>query len=77
MIYPRRRGAKGSRGWGEEEEVPIRSDCFRIPDQSDILVAYSTSPGYVSFRDTLRGSWFVQVLCRVLTEESEERYNHN
>lgn len=41
---------------------------FRIPSQADILIAYSTIPGYYSWRNTSRGSWFMQALCLELCE---------
>ncbi|XP_076022706.1 caspase-9 [Genypterus blacodes] len=39
-----------------------------LPTPSDILVSYSTYPGYVSWRDTQAGSWYVETLDRVLEE---------
>ena len=30
-----------------------------------IMIAYSTIPGFVSWRDTSNGSWFIQDLCEV------------
>ncbi|XP_052449917.1 caspase-9 [Carassius gibelio] len=41
-----------------------------LPTPSDILVSYSTFPGYVSWRDTLAGSWYVENLDRVLEENA-------
>ncbi|KAM9752313.1 caspase-9 isoform 1-T1 [Menidia menidia] len=41
-----------------------------LPTPSDILVSYSTFPGYVSWRDTTSGSWYVEILDRVLEENS-------
>jgi hypothetical protein len=31
----------------------------------DMLIVYSTIPGYVSYRDEYNGSWFIQILCEV------------
>jgi len=42
------------------------SDSYRIPSQADFLIAYSTIPGYYSWRNTTHGSWFMQALCREL-----------
>ena len=36
--------------------------------ESDILVAYSCVPGYVAYRDTSNGSWFVTALCEAFEE---------
>ncbi|XP_066586939.1 caspase-1-like [Prorops nasuta] len=41
---------------------------FRIPSQADFLIAYSTIPGYYSWRNTTKGSWFMQALCMELNE---------
>lgn len=37
-----------------------------LPTPSDILVSYSTFPGFVSWRDTTRGSWYIETLDSVL-----------
>ena len=34
--------------------------------ESDFLIAYSVVPGYFSWRNSIRGSWFVQALCDCL-----------
>ncbi|KAG7227926.1 hypothetical protein INR49_013720 [Caranx melampygus] len=41
---------------------------IQIPVEADFLFAYSTVPGYYSWRNPGRGSWFVQALCNVLNE---------
>lgn len=41
---------------------------YRIPTQADFMIAYSTIPGYYSWRNTSRGSWFIQALCLELRE---------
>ncbi|KAK9517577.1 hypothetical protein VZT92_022936 [Zoarces viviparus] len=38
----------------------------RIPVEADFLYAYSTAPGYYSWRNTQNGSWFMQSLCEML-----------
>uniref|UniRef100_A0A3Q3WMC1 Caspase-3 n=1 Tax=Mola mola TaxID=94237 RepID=A0A3Q3WMC1_MOLML len=38
----------------------------RIPVEADFLYAYSTAPGYYSWRNTSNGSWFLQSLCEML-----------
>ncbi|XP_020286257.1 caspase Dronc isoform X2 [Pseudomyrmex gracilis] len=43
-------------------------DIFRsrsTRNYSDMLVVHSTLPGYVSYRDTITGSWFIQNLCKI------------
>ncbi|XP_054031892.1 caspase-9 [Dryobates pubescens] len=39
-----------------------------LPTPSDILVSYSTFPGYVSWREASRGSWYVETLVNVLQQ---------
>lgn len=38
----------------------------RIPVEADFLYAYSTAPGYYSWRNTSNGSWFMQSMCELL-----------
>ncbi|XP_075390568.1 caspase-7 [Tenrec ecaudatus] len=44
---------------------------YKIPVEADFLIAYSTVPGYYSWRSPGRGSWFVQALCSVLNEHGK------
>ncbi|XP_074748983.1 caspase-9 isoform X1 [Strix uralensis] len=43
-----------------------------LPTPSDILVSYSTFPGFVSWREASSGSWYVEMLDSVL-----EQYAHS
>ena len=36
-----------------------------LPVESDMLLAYATVPGYVSWRNSEKGSWFIQALVKV------------
>uniref|UniRef100_A0A2K6FVN5 Caspase 7 n=1 Tax=Propithecus coquereli TaxID=379532 RepID=A0A2K6FVN5_PROCO len=45
---------------------------YKIPVEADFLFAYSTVPGYYSWRSPGRGSWFVQALCSVLEEHGKD-----
>jgi hypothetical protein len=38
----------------------------KLPIEADILIAYSTVPGYFSWRNNQNGSWFIQKLCLAL-----------
>nr|AJP16708.1 caspase 3 [Bos grunniens] len=40
--------------------------CQKIPVEADFLYAYSTAPGYFSWRNAKNGSWFIQALCEML-----------
>ncbi|XP_061835555.1 caspase-3-like [Nerophis lumbriciformis] len=44
----------------------------RIPVEADFLYAYSTAPGYYSWRNTQNGSWFMQALCNMLQHHRGE-----
>ncbi|XP_053168723.1 caspase-7 isoform X2 [Hemicordylus capensis] len=45
---------------------------YKIPVEADFLFAYSTVPGYYSWRNPGKGSWFVQSLCSVLSEYGKQ-----
>lgn len=45
---------------------------YKIPTQADFLIAYSTVPGYYSWRNTTYGSWFMQALCFELKRRGSE-----
>jgi len=47
-------------------ETDANATCYKIPSHADFLIAYSTIPGFYSWRNTTAGSWFVQSLCHVL-----------
>lgn len=36
-----------------------------LPSMSDYIIAYSTLPGFVSWRSEKEGSWFIQILVEV------------
>lgn len=38
----------------------------RLPVEADFLFAYSTIPGFYSWRNTDNGSWYIQALCRLI-----------
>ncbi|KAG8228019.1 hypothetical protein J437_LFUL003654 [Ladona fulva] len=48
------------------------SSQYSIPVHADFLVAYSTIPGYFSWRNASKGSWFIQALCQELEERGDE-----
>ncbi|XP_063100832.1 caspase-7 isoform X2 [Cavia porcellus] len=45
---------------------------YKVPVEADFLFAYSTVPGYYSWRNPGRGSWFVQALCSILEEHGKD-----
>ncbi|XP_062332830.1 caspase-3b [Osmerus eperlanus] len=62
---------------GSELDGGIETDAVsddspeKIPVEADFLYAYSTAPGYYSWRNTSNGSWFMQSLCEML-----QRHGH-
>ncbi|TDH07901.1 hypothetical protein EPR50_G00111250 [Perca flavescens] len=49
----------------ETDSVDVQTS-ERIPVEADFLYAYSTAPGYYSWRNVTNGSWFMQALCEML-----------
>lgn len=41
---------------------------LKIPTHADFLIAYSTLPGFYSWRNTQDGSWFMQAIIRVMND---------
>eukprot|EP00795_Rhopilema_esculentum_P013091 gene13091-3877_t len=42
-----------------------RTNDISLPVESDFVYAYSTVPGYYSWRNSQRGSWFIQAIVEV------------
>jgi hypothetical protein len=58
-----------------EDETDARMSA--LPVEADMLLAYATVPGYVSWRNCERGSWFIQALTEVLVQDSaKEEITH-
>ena len=50
---------------GVEADGPVDINKVSVPTEADFLYAYSTVPGYYSWRNSANGSWFVQSLTSV------------
>ncbi|PAA49678.1 hypothetical protein BOX15_Mlig006913g1 [Macrostomum lignano] len=37
------------------------------PDYADLLIAHSTLPGFISWRNTKQGSWFIQAIVQIFS----------
>ncbi|KAF6203432.1 hypothetical protein GE061_001763 [Apolygus lucorum] len=59
-----------SRGIYEADAPALESGKIRS-DVVDLVVCYSTIPGFISIRNTKKGSLFMQVLCEVLRERPD------
>ncbi|ENN70927.1 hypothetical protein D910_05588 [Dendroctonus ponderosae] len=46
---------------------------YKIPSQADFLIVFSTVHGYYSWRNTTKGSWFVQALSDELQRRAHEQ----
>jgi hypothetical protein len=71
---------------GNEPDVGVRMTSGRIqmPDSiqhdghttdvlrrmDDILIGYSTLPGFLSNRDIQLGTWYIQAICKVFKERA-------
>ena len=49
----------------DNPDAEIDGHLGSLPVEADMLMAYATVPGYVSWRNSERGSWFVQALVKV------------
>ncbi|KAK9506203.1 hypothetical protein O3M35_008179 [Rhynocoris fuscipes] len=46
-------------------------DSYKIPKMADFLIVFSTVEGFYSWRNPENGTWFIQSLCRVISENYE------
>ncbi|KAK7479512.1 hypothetical protein BaRGS_00029229, partial [Batillaria attramentaria] len=68
-----REGTHVDRGHVELQADAKERDRLRlIPNEADFLVSYATVPGYVSWRNTREGSWFIGKLTELL-----DNYGHD
>ncbi|XP_062380807.1 caspase-3-like [Sardina pilchardus] len=56
----------------EADSVAEEGSTERIPVEADFLYAYSTAPGYYSWRNTSCGSWFIQSVCDMMLKYGKE-----
>lgn len=69
---------ESDQGQGDQERnnAEDTTDAERIiciPTNTDFLVARATHPGYVSFRNTVYGSWFIQAVVWVFQRYAWDR----
>ncbi|KAJ8001230.1 hypothetical protein DPEC_G00192180 [Dallia pectoralis] len=57
---------------GIESDSSSDGSMTRIPVEADFLYAFSTAPGYYSWRNTQTGSWFIQSLCEMIGKYGKE-----
>ena len=67
------RGDRLDKGTILSFDVEDSPSCsVRIPQWADFLMAYSTVPGYSSWRNYTNGSWFIQAFVTALEEHYKE-----
>ncbi|XP_066254302.1 caspase-1-like [Euwallacea similis] len=47
-------------------------NTYKIPAHADFIIVHSTVKGYYSWRNTTKGSWFIQALCYELRHRALE-----
>ncbi|XP_060942272.1 caspase-3a [Limanda limanda] len=57
---------------GGIETDSVDDGTTRIPVEADFLYAFSTAPGYYSWRNTTSGSWFMQSLCEMISKYGKQ-----
>nr|WJV41818.1 caspase 3 [Sepia esculenta] len=68
------RGSKLDKGTESHDAMsmkPVKKS--KIPLWADVLISYSTVPGFFSWRNSLHGSWFIQSLGNVLKTHGRKR----
>ncbi|XP_030047368.1 caspase-3 [Microcaecilia unicolor] len=66
------RGTELDAGVEADSSTDDYGDRQKIPVEADFLFAYSTVPGYYSWRNTTNGSWFIQSLCEMLNQHADK-----
>ncbi|XP_052084454.1 caspase-14-like isoform X2 [Mytilus californianus] len=60
-----------------DDEMELEDDFIgsvSVPKDADILLAYATTDGHLSFRHKETGSWFIDALVKVLKEKYENQH---
>lgn len=52
-------------------DAPPTGNKVSVPAEADFVYAYSTVPGYYSWRNSANGSWFIQSVVKVFEEYAE------
>lgn len=53
----------------EENKKQKEENAYKIPTEADFLYAFSSAQGYYSFRNSTKGSWFIQAITDVFRKE--------
>lgn len=58
----------------ESDSSGSNTEGTNIATFYDMKICYSTVSGYNAFRDPIDGSWYVQILCKVLAEHAHDTH---
>lgn len=48
--------------------TPIKPNLIKYATNADMLIAFATTPNYVSWRNNINGTWFIQTICQIFSE---------
>lgn len=58
---------------GDATDLQTDATPFQAPrSAADVLLAFATVPGFVSYRDRKFGTWYIQSICKVFMEDACE-----
>lgn len=57
-----------------DDEVDAALSTSTLPSDADFLLSYATTPGYVSWRNQARGSWYVDALVQVVYKHAPKEH---
>lgn len=69
---------RGQKVMKSHQKIPMKDNketisiTSHIPSEADFLMIYSTMPGYYAWRNSQKGSWFIQALCETLNKHGHE-----
>ncbi|OQV22880.1 Caspase-3 [Hypsibius exemplaris] len=66
------RGDQFENGVLLRDSVEADGPAIRIPLESDFIYAYSTVPGYFSWRNAAKGSWFIEAFAKNVKKYRQE-----
>ena len=58
----------------EEDETDGGGYQMALPDEADFLLAYATTPGYVSWRNSAFGTWFIKAFTDTMYESAHKEH---
>ena len=58
----------------QQEFEAADRQATKLPAEADVAVVFATVPGYVSWRNSMNGSWFVEAFVEVMTANVDKRH---